>query len=207
MDEKEKRTIHEVSEWTADTVMELNRHGCQHTADAHNAALSAEMEISAELAQQVHTATLLLTERSLQAVELKQQLAAEREALRWEKQEHAKIHQQLREQRDEAIRLLECKEKEMSGMELELQRSNAKVAEKATQLAAAQACLNQLTENGALTTDSTAALDAAIAEAQKPLVDWIEEAADQLCGDKPLDKMGLLASYENLPLAKVKEGK
>ncbi len=38
-------------------------------------------------------------------------------------------------------------------------------------------------------------------EQQQSLVEWIEEATDQLCGDKPLDKMALLTSYEKLPIS------
>ena len=100
-------------EWTADTVRRIEFINSDQRydaiADAHNAAISAANEdtekyrsnclywkeqLAAEQEksrrwQEVHDLALRREEQ------LREQLAAEREALRWEKQEHAKAWEQL----------------------------------------------------------------------------------------------------------------
>ena len=136
-------------------------------------------------------------------------LAAEREKVNHTKSYHQSLErtiQQLREQRDEAIRLLEYKEK---------------------QLAASQAAMKEAIEQPyhvdayrileeALNGD-TAALDAAIDAAQKPLLDALTKAADtftdleiglRLLGKRDIAKACEIADEETRKaLAKAKEGK
>ena len=137
----------------------------QKIADAHNAALAAERETT----RQIKTAW---DELSIAHGQLQHELAAEREKMQqWILNYDLAIHreQQLREQRDEAIRLLEYKERELAALE------------------------------GVLADDTgKAALDAAIAEARKPLVDALRECQSSL-------RDGL--EFIDAALAKVKEGK
>jgi DNA repair exonuclease SbcCD ATPase subunit len=142
------------------------------------------------------------------------QLAAEREKVEdaWgEIDDNVKEVQQLREQ--------------LSRMELELQRSNAKCAEKASQLAAAQAAIIEAT---GIRLHDRKALNAAIAAAtseilkqahewremweaseaaQKPLVDGINEALQRLSAMEDFMPSRLVAVGLRHALSNMKEGK
>ena len=100
-----------------------------------------------------------------------------------DKRSYSRLHVDLAESRRDNEQLRE----QLAAMELELQRSNAKVAEKAAQLAAAQAAIKQLLL--AIPNDERLAvhvelfeslLDAAIAAAQQPLQQKIQELEAKL---------------------------
>jgi chromosome segregation ATPase len=217
-----------IGEWTAVKLRDIYIKGgesMQPIASAINAALdeavdAAEQEILV-LQQQLaaerreHEQWLAIQKDQFSEIErLQKQLAAERE--KTHKTERALIQaerevQQLREQ--------------LTGMELELQRSNAKCAEKASQLAAAQAAIIEAT---GIRLHDRKALNAAIAAAtseilkqahewremweaseaaQQPLVDGINEALQRLSAMEDFMPSRLVAVGLRHALSNMKEGK
>ena len=152
-------------EWTDRQLSEIYSHGgLRGVADAHNAALADERE------------KLAGKEEFWSACEVGYE---------------AEI-QQLRSQRDEAIRLLECKEKELAAA----QAAAKKVAYSMPKIPLFESFYNALTHS------DTTSLDAAIAEAQKPLVEllgWIR-------GDALHGRPDIVRQID-AALAKAKEGK
>jgi chromosome segregation ATPase len=190
-------------EWTSHDAREYGHQGgWELIADAHNAALAAK--------QQELEATAEVNALLQNGIENRDnQLAAEREEVKRLIADKVMLHeanQQLREQ--------------LSGMELELQRSNAKCAEKASQLAAAQAAFvklksairdvhwhgKPLSETLNIDITDTTALNAAIAAATSEILkqahEWREmweasEAAQQPLVDGINEALQRLSAMED----------
>ena len=175
-------------------------------ADAHNASLdelriasnAALEQLAAEREGRDGIENRLGVAFDRMVADYQKQLAAEREKVQHTKSYHQSLErtiQQLREQRDEAIRLLEYKEKQLAIRDRAIERRDIANREHVeinrklrSQLAASQAAMKEAIEQPyhvdayrileeALNGD-TDALDAAIAEAQKPLLHLIAEVEE-----------------------------
>jgi hypothetical protein len=158
-------------EWTKDRVYAcIVSEGYEGLAKAINSALAAERE------KQSRSVFKLEQTAGTEIQQLREQLEAERqdqvETLA-DLQDAMAQAEQLREQRDEAIRLLEYKEKQLADERKASSLLSIQLMDYHGKLAAAQAAIrklnSQLEEHGysGLALDDTTALDSAIAEASQ----------------------------------------